>query len=244
MKRLYLVSCMFLLCAQSYAQKMEFLRKSETFRKNGKSNAFHYWSVADDTLGLTYVATLQARGTAMNGGKNLYELWLGCLVKSRKTGANAFIFRSFQDSDSTQPVLVLDLYFADEAAIARNDARMEKNVVYLFGNKGKPMPVKVNGEDTDIPANAWLRYETPAGNELKLSKGGAGGAHITIRPKEEQAVEYFSVSGFGLGGMVPPPGTVGLSFNTGRISPVPVDFGGLMLEVMRKTALPGAAVSR
>ncbi|WP_341839461.1 hypothetical protein [Chitinophaga caseinilytica] len=54
---------------------MEFLRKSETFQKSGKSNEFHYWSVAEDTLGLTYVGTLQARGTAMNGGKNLYELW-------------------------------------------------------------------------------------------------------------------------------------------------------------------------
>ncbi len=225
MKRLYLLGCIFLLLQQTYAQKMEFLRKSETFKKEGKSTDFHYWSNATDTAGLTWVGTIQARGTAMNGGKTLYELWLGCVLKGRKAGANAFIFRSFEDTDSTQPVLVLDLYLADDAAVARNEDRKERSVIYLFGNKGKPMPVKVNGEETDIPANAWLRYETPVGSELKLSKGGAGGARITIRPKEESTAEYFSVSGFGLGGAVPPPGTVGLSVNTGRIMNMPPDFG-------------------
>lgn len=238
MRSLYLFSCIFLFASQAFAQKMVFLRQSETFRKSGKQPDFYYWSAPGDTAGLTYVATLQARGTAMNGGKTLYELWLGCLMKSRKAGANAFILQSFTDTDSTQPVLILDLYFASAAAAERNEARKERNVVYLFGNKGKPMPVKVNGEEKDIPANAWLRYETPQGSELKLGKGGVGGAHMTITGKEDRPAMYYSVSGFGLGGMVPPPGTVGLSFNTGRITEMHPDFGGLLLEVLRKNPAP------
>ncbi len=238
MRSLYLFSCILLLASQAFAQKMEYLRKSETFKKSGKQPDFYYWSAPDDTAGLTYVATLQARGTAMNGGKTLYELWMGCFMKSRKTGANAFMLQSFTDTDSTQPVLVLDLYYASEEAAGRNEARKERNVVYLFGNKGKPMPVKVNGEEKDIPANAWLRYETSPDSELKLAKGGAAGAHMTITGKEDQPATYYSVSGFGLGGMVPPPGTVGLSFNTGRITEMPPDFGGLLLEVLKKSTVP------
>lgn len=139
------------------------------------------------------------------------------------------------NADSTRPELIVDLYLATEQALQRNTAREEKNVVYLFGNKGKAMSVKVNQEQKDIPANGVLRYEVPAGTELQLSKGGAMGAWRTVKGEEHKAALYFSVSGAGLGGAVPPAGSMGLSINSGRITDMNPHFARMLMTVQQQT---------
>lgn len=227
-----LLVCSFF-CGRIYSQNIDILRKSDTLQRQGKQRAFIYWNNPSDTTGLEYVATLSSKGSAM-GGSSLWELWMHAGNRSRKLGSNVFIFRSFTDSDSTKPELILDLYLASEEALRRNSEREEKNVVYLFGNKGKVMPVKVNGESIDIPANGFLHYELPVGTELKLSKGGATGATWTLKGENEKAALYLSVSGFGLGGAVPPAGSVGLSFNSGRITEMNPYFARMMMDTQKK----------
>ncbi len=227
-----LLTSLLLICSRTYSQNIDILRKSETFERKGKHRDFIYWSNPADTTGLEYVATLSSKASAM-GGKSLWELWIHAGNRSTKLGSNVFIFRSFTDTDSTRPELIVDLYLASEEALTRNTQHQEKNAVYLFGNKGKAMPVKVNGDQVDIPANSFLRYDVPAGTELKLNKGGATGASWTIKGSEGKAPLYFSVSGFGLGGAVPPPGSMGLSFNSGRITEMNPHFARMMMEAQK-----------
>ncbi|RBL89901.1 hypothetical protein [Chitinophaga flava] len=234
MKLPYLIFvCLFLFCSRAYSQNIDILRKSETFERKGKHRSFIYWNNPADTAGLEYVATLSSKASAM-GGRSLWELWIHAGNRSNKLGSNVFIFRSFTDTDSSKPELILDLYLASDEALQRNTDREEKNVVYLFGNKGKAMPVKVNSEEVEIPASRFLRYETPTGTELKLNKGGVTGAWWTIKGEDGKAALYFSVSGMGLGGAVPPPGSIGLSFNTGRITEMNPHFARMMMESQKK----------
>lgn len=233
MKSFHLILvCTFLFCTSVNSQNIDILRKSDTFQRNGKQHEFIYWSNPADTTGLEYVATLSSRESAM-AGKELWILWSMAGNRSQKLGANVFIFRSFSDTDSTKAELVLDLYFASDEALQRNAEREEKNKVYLFGNKGKPMSVKVNDDQAEIPANSHLRYELPAGTELKLSKGGLTGAKWTLKGQEGKTALYFSVSGPGLGGAVPPPSTVGISVNGGRITEMNPHFAHVLMDIQK-----------
>lgn len=227
--------CLLLICSEAYSQNIDILRQSDAFERKGKQRSFIFWNNPADTAGLEYVATLSSKGSAM-GGSSLWELWVHAGNRSNRMGANVFIFRSFTDSDSTRPELIVDLYLATEEALQRNTAREEKNVVYLFGNKGKAMSVKVNQEQKDIPANGVLRYEVPAGSELQLSKGGAMGAWRTVKGEENKAALYFSVSGAGLGGAVPPAGSMGISINSGRITDMNPHFARMLMAVQQQTA--------
>ncbi|NSL85879.1 hypothetical protein [Chitinophaga solisilvae] len=233
MKSPYLIIICLLLAGRAYSQDVDILRQSETFQRQGKHRQFIYWNNPSDTAGLEYVATLSSKASAM-GGKSLWEIWNHAGNRSVRLGSNVFICRSFTDSSDAKAELILDLYLASEAALSRNTEREEKNVVYLFGNKGKPMPVKVNGEEVDIPANSFLRYETPPGSTLKLSKGGITGASWTIQGEEGKAPVFLSVSGPGLGGAVPPAGSVGISINSGRITPMHPQFGRMLLQLQKK----------
>nr|WP_295863349.1 hypothetical protein [uncultured Chitinophaga sp.] len=236
MKVPYLIfSFLLLICSGAFSQNIDILSRSDTFERKGKQRSFIFWNNPADSAGLEYVATLSSKGSAM-GGNSLWELWIHAGNRSNRMGSNVFIFRSFTDSDSTRPELVVDLYLATEEALQRNTAREEKNVVYLFGNKGKAMSVKVNAEQKDIPANGTLRYEVPAGSELKLSKGGAMGAWRNIRGEENKAALYFSVSGAGLGGAVPPAGSMGISVNSGRITDMNPHFARMLMAVQQQSA--------
>ncbi|NML40264.1 hypothetical protein HHL17_23900 [Chitinophaga sp. G-6-1-13] len=236
MKIPYLLCCfLVVLSSRAYSQNIDILSRSDTFERKGKHRDFIYWNNPSDSAGLEYVATLSSKGSAM-GGSSLWEIWSHAGNRSTRMGSNVFIFRSFTDSDSTKPELIVDLYLATDEALQRNAGREEKNVVYLFGNKGKAMSVKVNAEQKDIPANGVLRYEVPAGEELKLSKGGATGAWRSIKGEACKAALYFSISGPGLGGAVPPAGSVGISFNSGRITEMNPHFARMMLTVQQQAA--------
>ena len=224
--------CMLAVCSAAYSQNIDILRKSDTFGRKEKHREFIYWNNPADTAGLEYIATLSSKASAM-GGKGLWELWVFGWNRSNRLGGNVFIFRSYNESDSIKAELIFDLYLASEEALKRNAELDGKNVVYLFGNKGKAMPVQVNGESVDIPADSVLRYETPVGSELKLNKGGATGASWKIKGEEAKPALYLSVSGFGLGGAIP-AGTVGLSFSSGRITEMNPNFARLMLAIQKK----------
>lgn len=235
MKLPYLLCCcLVFFSARAYSQNIDILRKSDTFERKGKHRDFVYWNNPADTAGLEYVATLSSKGSAM-GGSSLWEIWSHAGNRSARLGSNVFVFRSFTDSDSTRPELIVDLYLASDEALQRNAGREEKNVVYLFGNKGKEMSVKVNATQKDIPASGVLRFALPAGEELKLNKGGATGAWRNIRGEEGKAALYFSVSGPGLGGAVPPAGSMGISLNSGRITEMNPHFARMMMAIQQQS---------
>ncbi|NLR82912.1 hypothetical protein [Chitinophaga eiseniae] len=235
MKHPYLVLAFLIFCCgHVYSQKVEILKKSDTFQRKKKSREVVYWSNPADTSGLEYVATISSRTVAMES-KALSRLWALAVSRGMKSGANTFMFHSYTDTDSTKPELTLDFFFADDSALQRNTDREEKNVVYIFGNKGKAIPLNINGEEVKIPADSFLRYEVPFGTELKLSKGGTfGGSTGSIRAEVGKPALYYAVSGFGLGGMVPPPGSVGLSFNTGRITPMDPHFARMLMDIQKQ----------
>ncbi|MBO9732701.1 MAG: hypothetical protein J7623_28920 [Chitinophaga sp.] len=226
----FLVFC----CGHVYSQKVEILKKSDTFQRKKKSREIVYWSNTADTSGLEYVATISSTAVAMES-KALSRLCALAVHRGMKSGANTFMFHSYTDTDSTRPALTLDFFFADDSALQRNTDREEKNVVYIFGNNGKAMPLQINGKDVTIPADSFLRYETTFGTALNISKGGSFGASIgNIQAAVGKPALYYAVSGFGLGGMVPPPGSIGISFTTGRITPMDPHFARMLMDMQKQ----------
>lgn len=237
MKFPYLIlTSLLLFCGHAYSQKVNIVKKSDTFQRKKKSREISYLSNAADTSGLEYVATISSRAVALES-KALARLWTYAVRRGMKSGANTFRFHSYTDTDSTRPELILDFFFADKAALQRNTDREEKNVVYIFGNKGKAMSLKVNGEQLTIPADSSLRYELLVGSELKISKGSFAGDSYTTQWAFGKTAEYLSISGFGPNGMyVPALGAVGLvlSLSSGHITPMNPNFGRMIMDMQKK----------
>jgi hypothetical protein len=78
----------------------------------------------------------------------------------------------------------------------------------------------------------YLSYQNSVGEEAIVSIGGILGAKVWIVGKEGRLPKHLSVNGFGIG-----PGsfnTVSVSFNTGRIYPVDLNFGQFLVKVLKE----------
>jgi hypothetical protein len=167
-------------------------------------------------------------------------------------GANTFRVRTGTcGADASACTATLDLFAASESVLEANAAARPTNQIYVFGAlaaDGRPKTVKLNGTKRVIAPRTYVAYQNETGKKATLAVGGFTGAKLTVAGREGRPPSYWSLARLGVGPYrdtppMAPPGNVGLSFNTGRIYPVPPDAGHFLVRVLDEQPLNGDPVA-
>lgn len=221
------------LCAD--AQTVKMISQINNENKYGKQTAFSFLENGIDTSMLHYVATYVA--TLENKKADITSSFFAIKKMANQLGANCFSLKSFADDSTGIQSFTLDVFYADEIALTNNSGKHPKNIAYVFCSQnkdGKIYSLKVDNQKTEFTSGSYLTYELKDGAELKLSKGGFTGATVWLKYHPDRLATFFTITGFGLGGSVPPLGAVGVSFNTGRINYIDRDLGFLLTRLLQQ----------
>jgi len=218
----------------SYAQEVQIIEKNENYIKKEKVEKFEF---INQNLNLTNhekIAVL--KGYSVNLGKNtLIGLFNTFWEMSNKFGANSFLIDKVESVSDTIYVQI-SAYNLDNTAFKNNDKLYPKNMVYIFGDldvkRGKIKRIKLNGQRVELAPLEYTKAQNEVGKYVTVSIGGFLGAKVDIYGREERLPMYLSLNGFGIG-----PGNfnqISISFNTGRIYPVGMNFGQFLINTLPK----------
>jgi hypothetical protein len=194
------------------------------------------FDLIDNTFNLTgrqKVATL--KGFSLNTGKQtIATLFNSFWDNANKLGGNSFTIDSVSNSNDTTAI-ILTVYYLSEEDIKSNLELYPKNMVYVIGDIDKRQTgktIKFNERKLLLNPMEYVSYQNTIGGEAIISIGGFLGAKVWIVGKEGRLPKHLSVNGFGVG-----PGsfnTVSVSFNTGRVYPVDLNFGQFLVTVLKE----------
>jgi hypothetical protein len=243
MKKLILLILQTLfVCLTAFAQNVEVLGDAKLNLPKNKTEEFYFLNTEIDTTQLTYIAHLKAsRLNTKDAGIDLLFLTLKNEAQAR--GANAFRLVDWQINSPQfdKNYLTIAIYQANPLMLEQNQQFFPKNMIYVFGNidspQSKPKKVALNGQKIAIEPMKYLAYQNKIDEEATLSVGGITGMKFWIKGKEGRLPNFYSLSGFGVGPGMGNVGTIGLSFNTGRIYPVDIDFGSILIKVLKEQKL-------
>jgi len=222
------------ICVSSYAQEVQVIEKNDNYSQKEKVEKFEF---IDNNLNLTNrekIAVL--KGYSTNSGKNtLITLFNKFWETSNKFGANSYLIDKVERVSDTIYVQI-SIYYLDNMTFEDNFKLYPQNMVYVFGDldikKGTTKKIKLNRNKVDLAPFEYIEAQNEVGKYLSVSIGGFLGAKVDIKGREERLPMYLSLTGFGIG-----PGSfnqVSVSFNTGRIYPVNMNFGQFLIHIMTK----------
>lgn len=216
-------------------QNVELIAKSNYAPVNEKQKAFCFIDNKIDTTNFIYIATYKAF-IGKSKKDNISNSFFLIRKMANKIGANSFCLKSFESDSSGILNFVLDTYQTNDATLELNFANQPKNKVYIFCDEkptNETYSIKINNEKTEFKSGTFLSYELKEGQELKLNKGGLTGTTVWVKYQKDKPASFFTITGLGLGGAIPPPGTVGLSFNTGRFNSIDAGLGLLLIKFLK-----------
>jgi hypothetical protein len=219
-----------------FSQTVEILNQSDK-KFASPTNDFAYIENKSDTTKFEFVAAIKA--TDNNKTTNIQTLYNSILDKAKSIGANCFKLNSYLRNDTTNDVvLILDTYFGNDSSVNDNFAVHEKNTVFIFCNdkinESETFNFKINGDKKKIKSGTYYKEIIKEGQEIKLNKGGFTGMTMWFTWKKGKPATFLTLTGFGLGGGPIPYGTIGVSFNTGRIYPIDEDLGTLLAQILKE----------
>ena len=228
---------MFPLCGQN----ITVTGQSETFTVSEKQKEFYYiekdFPLKDDR----WIATMEGfcTNTPKSNLKNLfYDLW----KKSNKMGANAFFIENFSNAKDTIFVTV-SIFNLTEEELDDNYKLYSCNNIYIFGDltvsnfeTGVPKSrgIKVNKEKIKIYPLSYYEYQSEIGEKVDISVGGFFGSGYTRIGEAGKVSVYLSVGGGSVKPSVTSTGNVGVSFSTGSIYPMDMNFGQFLVEILKE----------
>jgi hypothetical protein len=233
MKNILILTSIFF-CASAYTQEVQIIEKNDNYTPKEKVEKFEF---IDKNLNLTNQEKIAVlKGYSVNTGKNtLMSLFNTFWEMSNKLGANSYIVDKMEKISDTVYVQI-STYYLDNTAFEDNFNLYPKNMVYIFGDidvkKGKTKKIKLNGQKVELTPLEYAESQNEIGKYLTVGIGGFLGAKVDIYGTEERLPAYLSFSGFGIG-----PGNfnqISISFNTGRIYPVEMNFGQFLISILTK----------
>ena len=154
-------------------------------------------------------------------------------------GSNCFILRNFTYDSLKRPFIHIDAYYGTESIMSANNSNYETNEVFVFGSEkisSDSFSLKVNNTTKTFKSGTYLKFNLKESEELTLNKGGFTGGTWKLKYEKEKAPLYLMITGFGTGGgPLPPPGTIGVSFNTGRINELTDDYGQFLIQILKQS---------
>lgn len=233
MRTLIIIGIVSFIRFSTSGQTVEILKQSD-FAKQSDDKDFAFIEPLTDINELNFVATLKITG--VDKLASIETLYFKAKEKAHELGANSFKLSNFiQNDNPRQSILTIDIYNGGDSILNINFANHEKNVVYIFGNERKSdetYSFKIDNVKQELKSGTYYRHKNKEGQEVKINKGGLTGATMWIKWKEDKPATFLTLTGFGLGGGPVPYGTVGVSFNTGRINYIDGNLGHLLIEIM------------
>lgn len=232
MKRILLLAIALPLFNITFAQQIELLKEGSSLPKVKQPVEFHFLHHDVDTTTMIFVGRFRAYG--VDTRSTIEDFYNSIRTEAKKNGANSFkLVRVSRAEATVVGELVLDTYFSSEAVVTESSALKERNAVYVFASEmksnDKTTAYKVNNERKELAGGRYVRYDLPIGSEIKISKGGISGATAWFTGKEDKPAVYVSLTGMGVGPGVSPTGNgVGISLNSGRITPMDRGLGELL----------------
>ena len=217
-----------------HAQTVEILNTDSTLQLP-KQKSFTFLQSQTDTNSLKFVATIKVTREGEDVG---LDFMFNKIKKvAQNMGANTFKLNAYNKIDSLGiNTFLLDIYYASDSILEKNSANNQKNIVYVFGNPNKinhSTSFKIDGNKKEIKGGTYFKYILDTKQEVKINKGGLTGVTVWIKWKENKPATFLTLTGFGVGGgAVPPPGQLGITFNTGRINYIDPDFGRLLISLL------------
>ena len=232
-----LVTFLFLLLAKfTIAQNVDIVTNKK-LKPLSKDKASVFIHPKTDTSSLQFIAS--CKGTGKDSSTLPGDLYLVIKTQARALGANCFILRSFTYDSLKGLFMHIDAYYAKESIMTANKLNYETNEVFVFGSEKSTrdsFSLKVNSSSKTFKSGTYLKFNLTEGEALRLNKGGFTGGTWKLKYQKEQAPLYLMITGFGLGGgPLPPPGTIGVSFTTGRINELTDDYGQFLIQILKRS---------
>jgi hypothetical protein len=215
------------------AQNVEIISKSD-FKLKARIGTFAFIEQKTDTAKLLYVATFKV--AAEDNKTTISEMLFKIKMQAHLLGANCFRLNNFNRDSLNRLTIVLDTYYGNDSIQLKNFNNHEKNTVFIFCNdrlNDEKYLLKVNKEKKEFRSGTYLTYHLKEGEDLKITKGGFTGATFWIKYEENKQPVFLTITGFGLGGGPIPAGTIGMSFNTGRINYIDENLGHLLTLILK-----------
>lgn len=239
MQRVILFLFFILTAKLSIAQSVEIVSRSNIkLKPYAKDKPSVFIHPKTDTSQLQFLATYKATG---NDSLTIPgDLFLQIKTQARKESANCFKLRSFTYDSIKRPCISIDAYYGSDAVIKINSSNYETNVIYIFSPQktgSDTFALKINNETKTFNTATYLKFVLKDGEELKMSKGGFTGAKARLKYQKDKPPLYLMVfGGTSLGGgPLPPPGTIGISFNTGQIREMTDDYGQFLVQILKQS---------
>lgn len=233
MKKAYLFIITILIALISAnGQKVEIIEQFPVFEKQ-KVKTF---DLINESLNLTDISKIAIlKGQSLNQGKQtLVNSFNSFWETANELGGNSFTIDStYTDIDTT--TMILSIYYLSEEKTKNNYELYPKNMVYVFGDLDKSKKEKVikfNDQKLTLYPLQYISYQNQVGEEATLGIGGFLGAKVWITGKEDRLPSHFSLTGFGVGPGYGINQDVSVSFNTGRIHPVSLNFGQFLIRIL------------
>ena len=236
MQKILTLSLFILLAKFNIAQNVDIII-SKNFKPLSKEKASVFIHPKTDTSSMQFVAS--CRGIGKDSTSLPGDLFLNIKTRARGVGANSFILRSFKYDSLKRLVIDIDAYYATESVMKVNNANYETNEVFIFGSEKinkDSFSLKINNVTKSFKSGTFLKFNLAEGEVFKLNKGGFTGETWKLKYKKDKAPVYLMVLGGGLGGgSLPPLGTIGVTFNTGRINELTDDYGQFLIQVLKQS---------
>jgi len=221
-------------CIYGYAQEVQIVEKNDNFIQKEKVEKFEFIDKDLDLINHEKIVVL--KGYSVNSGKStLIGLFNKFWEMSNKFGANSYLIDKVE-SDTNTIFVQISAYYLDRMTIEDNFQLYPKNMVYVFGDldikKGNTKRIKLNGQRVELAPLEYIASQNSVGKYVTVSIGGFLGAKVDIYGREGRLPMYLSLNGFGIG-----PGNynqISVSFNTGRIYPVEMNFGQFLINTLTK----------
>jgi hypothetical protein len=215
------------------AQNIEVVSKGN-FQFEEKGRYFAFLETKTDTSRLQYVASFKA--SAEDKRASISDLFFGIKHEAQNLGATCFRLKTYS-RDGKNTSIELDAYFGDDSLLHINAANHEKNTVFVFCSDrltDEKYSIKVNDKKREFASGTYMKFQLKEGEELKLNKGGFTGASMWLNYKPDKPALFVTTTGFGLDSPMA-PGTVGLSFNTGRFNYMDESLGRLLTQILKQS---------
>lgn len=220
----------------SFCQKAEIIYKNESYQVQRKGRFFVMINKRLDISNKVLIARL--KGVSLNTGKsNLQKVYNSFYYNANQLGANSFVIDTIIGAETNTISIQISVYNLSKDEKKLNMNLFTSNSIYLIGGLKKQMDeksFKLNGEKTKLQAMEYQEYTIEIDKKLKIAIGGILGASATFTGYEGRSPTFISLHGIAVAPGYSGSG-VGLSFNTGRIYPVDMSFGYMLIAALRKS---------
>ncbi|SRR6056297_982775 len=228
----YILSVFFLLFSfAAFGQHVSVVDINEGGVPASETEVFDYIHSDYELSNENLIATLQGFVTDSEKA-DLSDLFNVFWDKANELGANSFRWKKGGRIGDTIAVEI-SIFNLNDMEFDEMASLYPSNMVFILGDiskKQKTRKIKFNGDKIRLGPMEYIAYQNQVGEEAILKIGGLLGAKVWISGRENRPPSFYSLSSFGVGPNR--QGQVGLSFNTGRIYPAPLNFGYFLIHIL------------